>query len=78
MKMKDFSSNLLKHIQTAVSEKKSDPAVQPKNEPSQTHKKLADYSSKLIGTGYNLFKVSTTNLLIVLFVTALTISFTLQ
>ncbi|BAM42280.1 vesicle transport protein [Theileria orientalis strain Shintoku] len=56
MKMKDFSSNLLKHIQTAVNEKKSDPAAQPKNEPSQTHKKLADYSSKLIGTGYNLFK----------------------
>uniref|UniRef100_A0A3B0NJR8 Vesicle transport (Sec1 family) protein, putative n=1 Tax=Theileria annulata TaxID=5874 RepID=A0A3B0NJR8_THEAN len=79
MRIGDFSSNILKHIQTAVmnpsgatnqsaplnqsfvntssamNDKKNE-SSQSKSEPSQAHKKLANYSSKLIGTGYNLFK----------------------
>lgn len=74
MRMQDFSSNLMKHIQSAVNQsvknqspnptvvnpmvnQKNENVLQTKPEPSQAHKKLANYSSKLIGTGYNLFKV---------------------
>ncbi|KAF5153220.1 Sec1 family protein [Theileria parva strain Muguga] len=73
MRMQDFSSNLMKHIQSAVNQsvknqspnptvvnpmvnQKNENVLQTKPEPSQAHKKLANYSSKLIGTGYNLFK----------------------
>ncbi|GBE61593.1 Sec1 family protein [Babesia ovata] len=65
MKMKAFSEGLLKQIQNAKTSDLStakqinegmSPSDQPRREFSQGHKKLAEYSSKLIDTGVSLFK----------------------
>ncbi|AFZ81111.1 Sec1 family domain-containing protein [Theileria equi strain WA] len=64
MKMREFSTNILKHIQTVVTSDSSSKTVRtehnanntPKKEVSQSHKKLANYSSKILDTGLNIFK----------------------
>lgn len=64
MKMKAFSENLMKQIQNiktvdlsgGKTAESTTPQEAPKREVSQSHKRLAEYSSKLIDTGVNIFK----------------------
>ncbi|ORM40708.1 Protein sly1 [Babesia sp. Xinjiang] len=65
MKMKAFSEGMLKQIQNAKTadmstpqqiNDHSSPSETPKRDFAQGHKKLAEYSSKIIDTGVNIFK----------------------